>query len=84
MAKTRLTKVKAGSRKGRKVLDRLVGRVDEVVDRKTRKRAAKIVDKVRRKGDRGLLRAVRKFDGFRAGSVEELRLAVEPVKATSK
>lgn len=80
----KLTKVKAGSRKGRKVLDRLVGRVDEVVDRRTRKKAAKIVDKIRRKGDRALLRAVRKFDGFRASSVDELRLPVEPVKAASK
>ena len=79
-----LTRVNASSRKGRRSLERLAARVDEVVDPKTRREAAGIVQSIRSKGDKALRRAVKKLDGVKVKSVEELQLAVEPVKATSK
>jgi histidinol dehydrogenase len=79
-----LTRVTASSRRGRKSLERLVARADEVVDAKTRREAARIVESIRVQGDRALLEATRKLDGVRVKSAAELRLAVAPVQATSR
>lgn len=69
--------VKAESRAGAKVLASLEQRGASVLDRQVLTRAAAIVDEVRRRGDKGLLRAVRKFDGVKAASVADLRLTAE-------
>ncbi|MEM8930176.1 MAG: histidinol dehydrogenase [Acidobacteriota bacterium] len=65
--------VKADSRRGHKLLARLERRGDDVLDRSVLNKARAIVDSVRHKGDKGLLAAVRKFDGVAARSVDELR-----------
>ena len=66
--------VQAGSRPGRKALRRLVARAETVLDERTVARAGKLVEKVRRRGDRALLAAVRSLDGLGARSVAELSL----------
>ena len=66
--------VQAASRPGRKALRRLVGRSDTVLDERTVARAGKLVERVRRRGDRALLAAVRSLDGLAARSVAELSL----------
>jgi histidinol dehydrogenase len=75
--------LKADSRAGRKALARLTRRADAVLDPATGRRARKIVDRIRRKGDRALLDAVRRLDGFASESVAELewsaREGSEPV-----
>lgn len=71
-----LSVVNASSRKGRKVLDRLAARAEEVLDAKTLKKAAKIVDAVRKRGDAALLSYVEKLDGAVASRVAELQLPV--------
>jgi histidinol dehydrogenase len=70
--------VKLDSRTGRSTLARLTGRGAAFLDGKTRRRAERLLDDVREGGDRALLAAVRKLDGFAAGSVAELALAPEP------
>ena len=67
--------VKADSRQGRKILDRLRNRGDELLDSRTVEGAGRIVEAVRRGGDKALLKAVRNYDGAKARKVEELRLA---------
>ena len=64
----------AASRKGARRLDRLVARGRDVLDPKTVKAAGKIVERVRRGGDRALLSYVRKLDGYEAVSAPELAL----------
>jgi len=64
--------VRSDRRAGRKALARLVGRAGSVLDPRTVSKARKIVDRVRRKGDRALLAAVETLDRFAARSVEEL------------
>jgi histidinol dehydrogenase len=68
----------AGSRAGRRAVDRLVRRGDAVLDGKTLRRAEKIVREVRKRGDRALLDFARRLDGAEAASVEELALAPTP------
>ncbi|MCZ6506523.1 MAG: histidinol dehydrogenase [Acidobacteria bacterium] len=72
---------KVGSRRGERELERLVRRARRVIDRKTLRVARRIVNDVRRKGDRALLDAVREHDGFEADRVADLRMPLwrEPV-----
>ncbi|HEV7515282.1 MAG TPA: histidinol dehydrogenase, partial [Thermoanaerobaculia bacterium] len=70
--------VKLSSREGRSTLERLVRRGAAVLDRKTLKKAEALVDGIREGGDRALLEAVRKLDGFAADSVADLALAPSP------
>lgn len=66
--------VDAGSRRGRKALDRLLRRGDAVLDAKTVRRAEKLVRAVRKRGDAALLEAVRRLDGVELERPEALRL----------
>lgn len=66
--------LKADSRAGRKALGRLTRRGEMVIDPRTVRRAGRIVDRVRRKGDAALLDAVRRLDGWKADSAAELAL----------
>ena len=68
-----MRRVKVGSRKGERELSRLVGRARRVVDTKTLRRASKIVNQVRRNGDRALAELVRELDGVEVGEVSSLR-----------
>jgi len=70
--------VKLASRAGQSTLERLVRRGEAVLDKKTLKKAAALVDDVRTGGDRALLAAVRKLDGFAADSVPGLALTPSP------
>ncbi len=70
-----LAVLRADSRAGRRAVDRLVRRGEAVLDAKTLRRSEKIVQDVRRRGDRALLAYVRRLDGAEAGSVAELALA---------
>jgi histidinol dehydrogenase len=76
--------VKLSSRDGRSLLERLVRRGEAVLDRKTLKKAETLVDGIRQDGDRALLDAVRKLDGFAAESVADLALAPSPEDATGE
>ncbi len=67
--------VKADSRAGRQLRERLRNRGDELLDARVLERAGRIVDSVRRGGDRALVKAVRKYDRSVARKVDELRLA---------
>jgi histidinol dehydrogenase len=69
-----LTVIEAGSRAGRRAVEKLVRRGEGVLDEKTMRKASAIVAKVRRKGDRALLDFARKLDGAEASSVSDLRL----------
>lgn len=62
------------SRAGARRLDRLAARGRDVLDAKTVRAAAKIVERVRKGGDRALLDHVRRLDGHAASSVAELEL----------
>ncbi|MCP3960261.1 MAG: histidinol dehydrogenase [bacterium] len=68
--------VRSDSRQGRKLLERLVHRGDDLLDGDVLGRAGKIVDSVRRGGDRALLEAVRRYDRSPARSIDDLCLAV--------
>jgi len=70
---TTLKILKVHSWRGRKLIDRLLERGEGVLDRKSLKEVGKIVDKVRRGGDRALLRAVRRYDDVHVSSISELR-----------
>lgn len=72
-----LAMVKADSRAGRRAVERLIRRGEGILDERTLRRAGKIVERVRRKGDRALLGFARKLDGAVAGSVAELALSQE-------
>ncbi len=69
-----LSIVKADSRQGRKLMKRLQRRGGEVLDSRILERAGRIVETVRRGGDRALLKAVRKYDRGAARTIDELRL----------
>ena len=70
--------VKAESRAGSKAVERLVRRCESVLDAKTLRRAEKIVQDVRKRGDRALLDYARKLDGATAGTVADLALVPTP------
>jgi histidinol dehydrogenase len=67
--------LKAGSRAGRRAVERLTRRGEAVLDAKTLRRAGRIVDDVRERGDRALLEHVRKLDGWAVASAAGLALA---------
>lgn len=69
--------VKARSKKGRRRIDRLCRRGEDLLDAKVLARAGRIVEEVRRGGDRALMKAVRRYDGFRVREIGELRLEPE-------
>ncbi|MDA8016596.1 MAG: histidinol dehydrogenase [Thermoanaerobaculia bacterium] len=69
--------VDARRRSGQKLLNRLESRSDGILDPKVVAQTAKIVDSIRRGGDRSLLKAVRKFDGVKRSQVVDLRLRPE-------
>jgi histidinol dehydrogenase len=69
-----LAVMKADSRAGRRAVERLVRRGEGILDDKTLRKASRIVDRVRRKGDRALLDFVREHDGAVARSVADLAL----------
>ncbi|MEM7352333.1 MAG: histidinol dehydrogenase, partial [Acidobacteriota bacterium] len=64
----------SNSRRGRKFLQQLRDRGDDLLDPKILKRSGRIVESVRQGRDRALLEAVRRFDGSAARSLDELRL----------
>jgi histidinol dehydrogenase len=70
--------LKADSRAGRRAVERLTRRGEAVLDAKTLRRAEKIVQDVRKRGDRALLDYVRKLDGAAAGTVADLALVPPP------
>ena len=63
-----------GTRRGRKALQKLVRRGDEVLDARTVRQAGKLVRAVRKKGDDALLDAVGRYDGVAVSRPQELRL----------
>lgn len=69
-----LTVVEAASRRGERALERLRRRDRTVLDRKTLRRARKIVEAVQKGGDEALLEWVRKLDGVKVSSVQALAL----------
>ncbi|HYN21644.1 MAG TPA: histidinol dehydrogenase [Thermoanaerobaculia bacterium] len=73
-----LAVVQADSRAGRRAIERLLRRGEAILDEKTLRRASRIVQKVRRQGDRALLGFARKLDGVGVGSVAELALPSIP------
>ncbi|MCB1054062.1 MAG: histidinol dehydrogenase [Acidobacteria bacterium] len=60
--------------RGRRALDRLLGRGALVYDRRIERKVERIVRDIRRGGDRALLEAVRRYDGFEAATVADLGL----------
>jgi histidinol dehydrogenase len=71
---SRLEILEAGSRGGRRAVERLTRRGESVLDPRTLRKAAKIVAEVRRRGDRALLDFARRLDGAEADSVAALAL----------
>ncbi len=65
--------VKASSRQGQKLLEKLEHRGEGFLDEAFLDRAARIVETVRRGGDTALVKAVRRYDGVRLASPGELR-----------
>ncbi|HVS16195.1 MAG TPA: histidinol dehydrogenase [Thermoanaerobaculia bacterium] len=72
---------RVGSRAGERALERIAARGAATVHRRVMTGARKIVEAVRRGGDRALLDAVARLDGLAAGDVAALRRrpAAEPV-----
>jgi histidinol dehydrogenase len=70
---------KLRSRAGRKRLEKLLSRGDDLLDPRLLEKTGKILDKIRRGGDRELLRAAAKYDGSDATTAAGLLLPVEPV-----
>lgn len=68
----------AASRAGQRAIERLTRRGGSVLDAKTLRRAGRIVQAVRRNGDRALLGFARELDGATAESVAGLALAPLP------
>jgi histidinol dehydrogenase len=77
-----LNVVKADSRAGRRAVEKLTRRGESVLDAKTLRRAEKIVQEVRKRGDRALLDFARKLDGAQAASVAGLALSPPPEDAS--
>jgi histidinol dehydrogenase len=77
-----LNVVKADSRAGRRAVEKLTRRGESVLDAKTLRRAEKIVQEVRKRGDRALLDFARKLDGAQADSVAGLALSPPPEDAS--
>ncbi len=77
-----LNVVKADSRAGRRAVEKLARRAEAVLDARTLRRAGKIVQEVRRRGDRALLDFARKLDGAQADSVAGLALSPPPEDAS--
>jgi histidinol dehydrogenase len=75
--------VAADSRAGRRRIAELTGRAAAVLDARTLRQAAKIVEQVRAGGDRALLRLARRLDGATARTAADLRLGLEPVESVS-
>lgn len=74
-----IRKVEPGTKAWDKALRRLVGRGETVLDKKTVKKASKIVADVKKDGDEALVAAVAQHDGDNPESVAQLRLdASEP------
>jgi len=71
---------RSASRAGRRIVERLAGRAAGVLDAKTRRRAARIVEEVRQGGDRALLACARRWDGARAETAGGLALGCEPAE----
>jgi histidinol dehydrogenase len=69
----------ADTRGGRRALDRLVRRGDEILDSRILRQTERLVRAVRKKGDAALLDAVRRFDGVAVSRPEELRMTVPDV-----
>jgi histidinol dehydrogenase len=67
--------LKSTSRSGRRAVERLVRRGEEVLDAKTLRKAERIVRDIRQKGDRALLDYARRLDGATAESAAGLALA---------
>ncbi|MBV8203267.1 MAG: histidinol dehydrogenase, partial [Acidobacteria bacterium] len=81
MSASPLRVVAAASRAGRRRLAELTGRAAAVLDPRTLRQAAKIVEQVRDGGDRALVRLARRLDGAAARTAGDLRLTVDPVGA---
>ena len=73
--------VRADSRAGRRLRERLRRRGQGLLDERFLSRARRLVEAVRTGGDRELLRAVRRHDGANVETVEELRLEVSGTTA---
>ena len=71
---TLLRRIKVDSRRGERELERLVRRSRNVINTKTLRQARRIVNDVRRRGDRALLAAVAQHDGFEAREAADLRM----------
>jgi histidinol dehydrogenase len=67
--------LKAGSRAGRRAIERLIRRGEAVLDGKTLRRAGRIVADVRQGGDRALVEHARKLDGAAVRDAAGLALA---------
>ncbi|MEO8504080.1 MAG: histidinol dehydrogenase [Acidobacteriota bacterium] len=70
-----LTIVQAETAAGRRALARLADRGGAVLDRATQRAAGRIVEAIRRHGDRALLESVARFDGVELVDAEKLRLS---------
>jgi histidinol dehydrogenase len=81
MSRAPLRVVAAASRAGRRRIAELTGRAAAVLDARTMRQAAKIVEQVRTGGDRALVALARRLDGSPARTAAELRLHVEPAGA---
>jgi histidinol dehydrogenase len=81
MSRGPLQVLAAGSRAGLRRIAAIAGRGATVLDARTLRQAAQIVDKVRGGGDRALLALARRLDGATVAGVAELRLSV-PAAAT--
>ena len=75
---TALKIAKADSRAGSKAVERLVRRGESILDAKTLRRAEKIVQDVRKRGDRALFDYARKLDGASGETVADLALVPTP------
>jgi len=69
--------VAAGSKKGRRKIEKLCRRGEDLLDAEVLAQAGRIVDLVRRGGDRALVKTVRRYDGVRVSEIAELRLHPE-------
>jgi histidinol dehydrogenase len=84
MSRSPLAVVVADSRAGRRLIAALEARASVVLDTKTLRRAAKIVEEVRGGGDRALLALARRLDGSAARTAEELVLSVRQPAAARR